>query len=65
VERINQFILERGQNGEKDHSPSLTLTLAEMELLEQTKAVVLVLVHLKRLDIGSVDGTKVYIVRKS
>jgi hypothetical protein len=67
VGSINQFIAARegaleGEEGEK--TSSFTITLVEMEQIEKTKAVVLALVHLKRLDIGSVDGSKVYKVKR-
>ena len=64
---INQFIATREdacEGEEVDKMPSFTITLVEMEQIERTKAVVLGLVHLKRLDIGSVDGSKVYKVKR-
>ena len=67
VASINQFIAAREgalESEEGDKIPSFTITLAEMEQIERTKAVVLALVHLKRLDIGSVDGSKVYKVKR-
>lgn len=67
VVSINQFIAAREggpESEEGDKMPSFTITLVEMEQIERTKAVVLALVHLKRLDIGSVDGCKVYKVKR-
>ena len=74
MNKINRFIAGREKEreketdltaGERGAHASSTLTLGEMETVEATKAVLLGLVHLKRLDIGSVDGSKVYKVKKS
>lgn len=71
MEKINRFIAGREKEndvtataGGRGAHTSSTLTLGEMEKVEATKAVLLGLVHLKRLDIGSVEGSKVYRVKK-
>ena len=57
---INKFLVDKNQN----ESTIFDITLIEMEKIVPVKAVVLGLVHLKRLDIGSADGVKVYKVKK-
>ena len=52
-------------NKENGETTAYNITLAEMEKIVSIKAAVLGLVHLKRLDIGSVDGVKVYRVKRS
>lgn len=60
MDSINKFLFERNQN----EATIFHITLTDMEKIVGVKAVVLGLVHLKRFDIGSADGLKVYKVKK-